>query len=82
MSLPYFSGDSSIAIMNIQGEVKSLVEGQTNHQTDRKPEADLVPRTLVISSDGQLLVMTQGGYALYIVYIFVHVLLNIAPKEY
>ncbi|XP_041476881.1 WD repeat-containing protein 6-like [Lytechinus variegatus] len=51
--------DTAPSIWDVQREFKALLKGQ---EEVMGIDADVVPRTLTIASNGQLLVMTQGGY--------------------
>ncbi|XP_063963460.1 tRNA (34-2'-O)-methyltransferase regulator WDR6-like [Lytechinus pictus] len=53
------SADTAPSIWDVQREFKALLKGQ---EEVTGIDADVVPRTLTIASNGQLLVMTQGGY--------------------
>ncbi|XP_072178012.1 tRNA (34-2'-O)-methyltransferase regulator WDR6-like [Diadema setosum] len=56
------SANCAIETIEIQTQGKHLAENPGYHGNGSPSESELVPRKVVITSDKQLLVMTQGGY--------------------
>ncbi|XP_071505459.1 tRNA (34-2'-O)-methyltransferase regulator WDR6-like [Diadema antillarum] len=56
------SANCAIETIEIQTQGKHLAENPGYHGNGRPSESELIPRKVVITSDKQLLVMTQGGY--------------------